>query len=75
VRQAPLPAADARGRPELAPDAAFVASPARRLQQDLHFAYGCETEARWSPRRTLGFLLLTNGLAWAGLIYGVAQLT
>jgi hypothetical protein len=52
-------------------DAAFVASPARRLQRDLRLAYAQDAQGRWSARRSLGFILLTNGLFWAGLAYGV----
>jgi hypothetical protein len=44
------------------------ASPARAMQANLarSFAYG---ERRWSPRRTLAFVLLTCGGFWALVIW------
>jgi hypothetical protein len=58
-----------------AADEACVAaeSPARRLQENLERSWG-EAQPRWSARRTLGFVITTNALLWAGLIYGVRAL-
>jgi hypothetical protein len=47
--------------------AAFVESPARRLQLDLEQELAKPAQ-RWSARRTLAFVVLTNGLFWAGVI-------
>ena len=44
-----------------------VQSPARQMQQTIEMRLSAAGEARWSARRTLGFLLLTNGLFWAGV--------
>ncbi len=48
-------------------DADAVESPARRLQQTIEFQLSGADEPRWSARRTLAFLLVTNGLFWAGV--------
>ncbi|RAK60774.1 hypothetical protein DJ021_13640 [Phenylobacterium hankyongense] len=58
-----------------AADEASIAadSPARRLQENLERSWG-EAQPRWSARRTLGFVIATNTLLWAGLIYGLRAL-
>lgn len=50
-----------------------VESPARRLQVDLETAI-LAREDKWSPRQTTLFLLVTNSLFWAGLVWGVRAL-
>jgi hypothetical protein len=52
-------------------DLAGVESPARRLQHDLERHWEAVGEPRWSARRTLAFVVLTNGTFWAALIYGL----
>lgn len=47
--------------------AGSVESPARRLQQEIEFQLSGADEPRWSARRTLAFLLVTNGLFWMGV--------
>lgn len=47
--------------------AGSVESPARRLQQEIEFQLSGADEPRWSSRRTMAFLLVTNGLFWTGM--------
>lgn len=44
---------------------AHAKSPARQLQADLDDAFA--PEAKWPPRLTLGFLVVTCGVFWAAL--------
>jgi hypothetical protein len=46
-------------------------SPARRLQQELERAMSGAGEQRWSARRSLGFIVLTNGAVWIALIWTI----
>lgn len=66
--EAPVP-------PPTPPAAAFLdasasfTSPARQLQRELELALaGLPTEARWSRRRSLTFIVLTSGGLWLALI-------
>lgn len=52
----------------------FVESPARRLQQELAFTLA-QPEGRWSARRTLAFVVLSNGLFWAALVLTIRAMT
>lgn len=53
---------------------AAVESPARRLQIELERNWTVEAEqARWSPRRSLGFIIIASTLLWGALIWGVVQ--
>lgn len=73
-----LPPAEILGRRpsvRLAEDGlAEVESPARRLQRDLEDSWRAAAAPRWSARRTLAFVLLTNGLFWGSLAYGLKAL-
>jgi len=56
-----------RVRPRLAQSGnSAVQSPAVALQAQLSLAFA--SEARWSARRTLAFLLVTCGTSWALMI-------
>lgn len=46
-------------------------SPARRLQQELERALAGAGEPRWSARRSLGFIVATNGAFWIALIWSL----
>ncbi|WP_133254269.1 hypothetical protein [Phenylobacterium deserti] len=68
---------DATGAPSIQlADAASLQgdNPVRRMQRELAVAMSGAGEPRWSARRTLGFVVLTNGLFWAALIWGAAKL-
>lgn len=55
-------------------DLAAFESPARRLQLELERSWAsAESSKRWSARRSLAFILLSNGLLWAALIWGVTK--
>ena len=49
-------------------------NPVGRLQRELEIAMAGAGEPRWSARRTLAFMVLTNGVFWAALIWGVSKL-
>jgi hypothetical protein len=49
-------------------------SPARRLQLQVEAAMAAPAHDKWSARQTTAFLLLTNGLFWVGLVWGVRTL-
>jgi hypothetical protein len=49
-------------------------SPARRLQLQVEAALAAPRADSWSARQTTAFLMLTNGLFWAGLVWGVRAL-
>ena len=52
-----------------------IESPARRLQLELERTWAtAEPVNRWSARRSLFFIVLTNGLLWTALIWGVARI-
>jgi len=52
-----------------------IPSPAHALQQQVHSAFAAPlTQDRWSPRRTIAFLLFTCGAFWGGVIWGLMQL-
>lgn len=52
-----------------------IESPARRLQLELERSWATERPGdRWSARRSLFFIVLTNGLLWMALIWGVARI-
>lgn len=46
-------------------------SPARRLQQELERALSGAQDPRWSARRSLGFVVMTNGAFWIALVWGL----
>lgn len=56
-------------------DVIFVESPARRLQIELERTWptACDEE-RWSPRRSLSFILITSALLWGALVWGVTAI-
>jgi hypothetical protein len=54
--------------------AAAVDSPVRRMQQELEISLAERDYPRWSARRTLAFMLLTNGLFWGGAVWAVLKL-
>ena len=67
------PAAPSSGAPEAG--FAAVESPARRLQLELERSWASDARAgRWSARRSLAFIVLTNGLLWGALIWGVPRI-
>lgn len=60
-----------------APDPAYpphAEGPARQLQQELERALAGGEGAKWSARRSLAFILVTDGLLWLGLIWAVLAL-
>ena len=67
------PASKSRIGPVVGP-AAVVESPARRLQLELEHNLGRVQAQRWSPRRTLAFVAMTNLVGWAALIWLVRAL-
>jgi len=52
-------------------DGAGVDSPARRLQQELERALAGAGEPRWSARRSLGFIVMTNGAFWIAAVWAL----
>lgn len=46
-------------------------SPARRLQQELERALSGAGEPRWSARRSLGFVVVTNGAFWIAAVWAL----
>jgi hypothetical protein len=52
-----------------------IGSPARRLQLELERTWAnSEPVHRWSARRSLLFIVLTNGLLWTALVWGVTRI-
>lgn len=52
-------------------DPRAVESPARRLQMELRRNWTSEAgEERWSPRKSLSFILIGSCCLWAALIWG-----
>ena len=71
--ETPRPAARPAWSPSEELEAAAFESPARRLQLQVEAAL-LPPQTKWSPRQTTLFLLLTNGLFWMGLVWGVRGL-
>lgn len=71
--------AEAEGREPVPPvSLAPVASPARRLQEELERAMAgapAAAELHWSPRRAAAFVLLVNALFWWAFLRLLPQLT
>lgn len=44
---------------------------ARRLQQELERALSGAGEPRWSARRSLGFIVVTNGAFWIAAVWAL----
>ena len=71
----PLSSLDNTARSLSAARDEFIESPARRLQLELERTWaGAEATERWSARRSLAFIVLTNGLLWTALIWGVTRI-
>ena len=54
-----------------------LGSPARKLQSYLQGEWAdgvVEEEAKWSPRQSAAFVIVTCGLAWAGLWFFVQSI-
>lgn len=64
------PPADASPPPPPPPPS----SDARRLQKSLEGRWLNRDEARWSPRRTLAFVVGASLLLWGAIIAGIAAL-
>jgi len=54
-----------------APPHATGDGPARHLQQELERALSGAGEPRWSARRSLGFIVMTNGAFWIAAVWGL----
>lgn len=52
-------------RPPL--EAGASENPVRRMHDEIEHRMSRSGEPRWSARRTLAFLFITNGLFWVGL--------
>ena len=57
------------------PESPDVESPARRLQLELEQSWSAAEQPRWSTRRALSFIVLTNLALWAALIAGARALS
>ena len=58
-----------------ATDAFAIPSPAHALQERLETAFADPViENRWSPRRTLAFLVFTCGAFWGAVVGGAIHL-
>ncbi|UAK22978.1 hypothetical protein [Sphingomonas nostoxanthinifaciens] len=67
---------NARPAPRSADGATAIASPARILQDRIerHAQLGAMQDIeKWSPRRTLAFIVVTTAALWAAIIAGAAQ--
>ncbi|WP_375547556.1 hypothetical protein ABWI01_07455 [Oceanicaulis alexandrii] len=62
--------------PKADPSAAYaIPSPAHALQERLETAFADPVvENRWSPRRTLAFLVFTCGAFWGAMVGGAIHL-
>jgi hypothetical protein len=57
-----------------APGAEALESPARRLQLELEQSWAAPETARWSSRRALAFIFVTNAVIWTGVVAGLRAL-
>lgn len=68
------PPSTARPEPRLAearPSAIAFGSPAAGLQQHLAEVFDARPDDRWSPRRTLAFIITVCGGFWMAVAFGL----
>jgi hypothetical protein len=48
-----------------------IESPARRLQAEIEQSWAAPETRRWTARRTVAFVVVSNVILWAAIIAGV----